>query len=279
MAKKKKNSTALRYPVSMRIDETTDYLEIRVKKYKPPGVNTQGNFIQEKGGGTGGTIFTIQLPIPNGVTDSNSVAWDEDSANALELKGAEAFKKAVKAAKIMDDTSNSPKCIGVSEKMLVGSVMQTQDAKEFAAALDPNVREQILNYFGAKAVGIFGSNMSANSLTSRSSGQVLNPNMELLFKGVQLRTFPFSFSFTPRSRDESLVVKQIINVFKRSMAAKTTTASSGGGGNGIFIQSPDIFELRFMRGGRPHPFLYTDETNGTQEYECQLFRYWCFYHL
>ena len=119
------------------------------------------------------------------------------------------------------------------------------------------MREQILNYFGAKAVGIFGSNMSANSLTSRSSGQVLNPNMELLFKGVQLRTFPFSFSFTPRSRDESLIVKQIINVFKRSMAAKTTTASSGGGGNGIFIQSPDIFELRFMRGGRPHPFLYT----------------------
>ena len=96
MAKKKRKSSALRYPVTMRIDETTDYLEIRVKKYKPPGVNTNfttGNFIQDKGGGTGATIFTIQLPIPNGVTDSNSVAWDEDSANALELKGAEAFKR------------------------------------------------------------------------------------------------------------------------------------------------------------------------------------------
>ena len=253
MAKKKKNSTSLRYPVSMRIDETTDYLEIRVKKYKPPGVNTQGNFIQEKGGGTGGTIFTIQLPIPNGVTDSNSVAWDEDSANALELKGAEAFKEAVKSAKIMDDTV-TPENALQSLKNAGGSVMQS--ARDFAAGLDPNVREQILNYFGAKAVGIFGSNMSANSLTSRTSGQVLNPNMELLFKGVQLRTFPFSFSFTPRSRDESLVVKQIINVFKRSMAAKTTTASAGGGGDGIFIQSPDIFELRFKRGNRPHPFLY-----------------------
>ena len=253
MAKKKrKGSGVLRYPVTMRIDETTDYLEIRVKAYKPPGL-AGGLGGQEKGGSKGTTIVTMQLPIPNGVTDSNSVAWDEDSANALELAGAEAFKKAVKAAKLGEgglDLEN----LGESAKNGVGSLANS--AKEFAGALDENTREQILNYFGAKAVGIFGSNMSANSLTSRSSGQVLNPNMELLFKGVQLRTFPFSFSFTPRSRDESLVVKQIINVFKRSMAPKTSTAATSAS-KGIFIQSPDVFELRFMRGGRPHPFLYT----------------------
>lgn len=256
MGKKSKGSrNAFRYPISMRIDETTDYLEIRVKEYQPPGVNTNGSFKQTTSTGNirnnSKTNFTIQLPIPNGVTDSNSVAWDEDSANALELKGAEAFKDAVKNAKIMDDTV-TPEAALESLKGAGKSIMQS--AKEFGAALDENTREQILNYFGAKAVGIFGSNMSANSLTSRSSGQVLNPNMELLFKGVQLRTFPFTFTFTPRSRDESLIVKQIINIFKRSMAAKTTTAGSGS--RGIFIQAPDIFELRFMRGGRPHPFLY-----------------------
>ena len=257
MGKKSKGSrNAFRYPISMRIDETTDYLEIRVKEYQPPGVNTNGGFQQATSTGNirnnSKTNFTIQLPIPNGVTDSNSVAWDEDSANALELKGAEAFKDAVKNAKIMDDTV-TPEAALESLKGAGGSIMQS--AKQFGAALDENTREQILNYFGAKAVGIFGSNMSANSLTSRSSGQVLNPNMELLFKGVQLRTFPFTFTFTPRSRDESLIVKQIINIFKRSMAAKTATAASGAS-RGIFIQSPDIFELRFMRGGRPHPFLY-----------------------
>ena len=257
MGKKSKGSrNAFRYPITMRIDETTDYLEIRVKEYQPPGVNTNGSFLQTTSTGNirnnSKTNFTIQLPIPNGVTDSNSVAWDEDSANALELKGAEAFKNAVKNAKIMDDTV-TPKAALESLKGAGGSLMES--AKQFGAALDENTREQILNYFGAKAVGIFGSNMSANSLTSRSSGQVLNPNMELLFKGVQLRTFPFSFSFTPRSRDESLIVKQIINIFKRSMAAKTATAASSAS-RGIFIQSPDIFELRFMRGGRPHPFLY-----------------------
>ncbi len=259
MAKKNKGSkSAFRYPITMRIDETTDYLEIRVKEYQPPGVNTTGGFQQATSTGNirnnSSTKFTIQLPIPNGITDSNSVAWDEDSANALELKGAEAFKKAINAAKINDgetiDFEKLKQSVGAAGGSLAAS------AKEFGAAItDPSVREQVLNYFGAKAVGIFGSNMSAASLTSRSSGQVLNPNMELLFKGVQLRTFPFSFSFTPRSRDESLIVKQIISIFKKSMAAKTSTAG-GQGGRGIFIQAPDIFELRFMRGGRPHPFLY-----------------------
>ena len=261
MARKRSSSSAFRYPISMRIDETTDYMEIRVKEYKPPGVKTNytgGNFTQvtstDNIRNNKNTKFTIQLPIPNGVTDSNSVAWDEDSANALELAGAEAFKDAIKAAKIGDsETIDFDK---LKQSVEAGAGSLAESAKKFGAGItDPNVREQVLNYFGAKAVGIFGSNMSAASLTSRSSGQVLNPNMELLFKGVQLRTFPFSFSFTPRSRDESLMVKQIINIFKRSMAAKTTTAG-GQGGRGIFIQAPDIFELRFMRGARPHPFLY-----------------------
>ena len=261
MAKKRTGGNAFRYPITMRIDETTDYMEIRVKEYKPPGVKTNyagGNFTQvtstDNIRNNKNTIFTIQLPIPNGVTDSNSVAWDEDSANALELAGAETFKNIIKNTSFGDNETIDGE--GLFDKLNKGKETVRQEAQKFTQGItDPNVREQVLNYFGAKAVGIFGSNMSAASLTSRSSGQVLNPNMELLFKGVQLRTFPFSFSFTPRSRDESLMVKQIINIFKRSMAAKTTTAG-GQGGRGIFIQAPDIFELRFMRGARPHPFLY-----------------------
>jgi hypothetical protein len=83
--------------------------------------------------------------------------------------------------------------------------------------------------------------------------------MELLFKGVQLRSFPFAFTLTPRSRDEGQMCKSIIRTFKTAMAAKTTIASDGAtnGSRGIFIQSPDVFEVQFRRGNRAHPFLYT----------------------
>ena len=46
--------------------------------------------------------------------------------------------------------------------------------------------------------------------------------LELLFKGVNLRSFPYSITFSPRNpKEESDVVKRIIRAFKmQSMAAK-----------------------------------------------------------
>lgn len=267
MAKKRRKSAgAFRYPISMRIDDSTDYMEIKVVEYKAPGLKTgSGNFGSIFGGSnfvsntSTGNIrqktklkYSIILPIPNGVSDTNAVAWDEDSANALEIAGAQAFTEAVKAATLNGELNleNLKESAGKGLESLKGSL------DKFAGALDENNRNMILNYFGAKAVGIFNSNVSAASLAARSSGQVLNPNMELLFKGPQLRTFPFNFTFTPRSRDESQMVKAIIRIFKMSMAAKTSVAGQTRG-RGIFIASPDVFQITFKRGGKKHPFLFT----------------------
>ena len=77
----------------------------------------------------------------------------------------------------------------------------------------------------------------------------------LLFGGVNLRSFPFSITFTPRYEEEALEVKRIIRQFKMSMAAKAGKRFSGGSASGIFLQSPDVFSLRYMHNGQDHPFL------------------------
>ena len=123
------------------------------------------------------------------------------------------------------------------------------------AITDPTVAEALKQGLVAQAVNVFGANVDTNSLISRTQGQVLNPNLELLFKGVILRQFNYSFTLTPRNRQEAKQVKGIINTFKKRMAAKSQ--SSTGGGQGIFIKAPDVFQPQFMMGGRPHPFLYT----------------------
>ena len=56
---------------------------------------------------------------------------------------------------------------------------------------DPNSGPALTAYFAGQAVG-------ANVL-GRTAGVTLNPNLELLFKGPNLRTFNFNFRFTPRS--------------------------------------------------------------------------------
>ena len=78
-----------------------------------------------------------------------------------------------------------------------------------------------------------GGNVSPGSVIARSTGQILNSNLELLFQGVNLRTFPFSVTFSPRSLDEAERVRLIIRYLKQTMSAKTGT---GGGQGKIYFK-------------------------------------------
>ena len=55
------------------------------------------------------------------------------------------------------------------------------------------------------------------------TGQVLNPNMELLFQGPTLRTVNFNFKLCPRELDEAGMCRNIIKFFKRNMALQLQT--------------------------------------------------------
>ena len=54
----------------------------------------------------------------------------------------------------------------------------------------------ISNYFATQAMNTIGGNLDINQILARSNGSVINPNMELLFKGPTLRSFGFQFKFT-----------------------------------------------------------------------------------
>ena len=95
-----------------------------------------------------------------------------------------------------------------------------------------------------KAIDQLGANIRPNSVLGRSTGMILNSNLELLFSGVTLRTFPFSINFSPRNEAESEMVISIIKALKSSMAAKKKTSEPGQGG--IFLKAPDVFQLRYL---------------------------------
>ena len=80
-------------------------------------------------------------------------------------------------------------------------------------------------------------------------------NMELLFNGPTLRSFSFSFKMTPRSPSEAQECKNIIRSFKSNMAPKTKNTGSVGG-SGVFLKTPNVFELRYKKGNGDHPFLH-----------------------
>ena len=187
------------------------------------------------------TKFYIELPIPQDLTDSNSVTWGEDRVNALELAALNVAQTAMKgnigegaveAAQLAVTALNT----GVNIPTLSGD---TQDAVRAALS-------------GA-AIGALGSNVSAKSVIARSTGQILNNNLELLFQGVNLRSFPYSITFSPRDPNESRMVKDIIRSLKMAMAPKAGEMESSA--QGIFLKSPDVFQLKYLRDGHDHPFL------------------------
>ena len=186
------------------------------------------------------TKYNIELPIPQEVNDSNQVTWGDDRVNAIQLAGLAIAKDIIEEGPV-DAIQKSQQAI---RAMLSGVTL-------------PDIGSQTTNAVRAAlsgaAVGALGGNITADSVIARSTGQILNSNLELLFQGVNLRTFPYSITFSPRSPDEALVVKAIIRSLKQSMSPKA--GNYNGSAQGIFLQSPDLFQLEYLKDGAPHPFL------------------------
>ena len=230
-----------RYP-KKRIDESDDYLQIHVIDYVPPGIDLSGstNILQRtstqalESQSLKNPLYQILLPMPQGISDANLVKWGEDTINPLEAAGVGLAKGVVEGENPLTKISQ-----------MAGALKST--------LTNGNGQDLVTSYMSAKAVGTLGGNVTAEGVLARTSGQVLNPNMELLFQGVQLRSFNFTFNLAPREENEADQIKQIIRTFKSSMAAKT----SGGTGAGLFISSPEVFQLTYKSGNKKHPFLHS----------------------
>ena len=89
---------------------------------------------------------------------------------------------------------------------------------------------------------------SANPVLARTSGQIFNPNMELLFSGPAIRNFSFDFQFAPRNDKEAKTVLQIIRFFKQGMAPIRSEGK-------LFLKTPNVFELKYTHKGGEHKGL------------------------
>jgi len=175
----------------------------------------------------------IYLPIPQVITDNTSVSYAQDTLNPLQVVGLKAASEAI------DDPTGA----------LGKGVKAAQQLIESNANINPGTAKLINTVLSGTAVNQLGGNVNATSLVTRSTGQVLQSNMELLFDAPTLRSFPFVFDFTPRNRDEGQMVMKIIRTIKQAIVPKN-------GNNGVFINSPDLFQLQYITAdGRDHPFL------------------------
>ena len=257
-------SGLLRYPYEA-ITQTTDYLQIRIFHYERSGVTggpkppAEGqafdvsNYVSNKAKvlDQNGVII---LPMPSNIQDSNSVSFESDSLNAFAAQGVSAVQSLMKAGgtTVSDFLSGSGTNTDDILKGKPGNQAKFKDVKEgieFFVKNKQQAQNALTTKLAIEAVNLFGANVSFNTLLARSGGKILNPNMELLFNNVTLRTFRFSFKLAPRDPNEATVVKSIIRTLKKNMAAQKAE-------NDIFLQTPNIFKLTYRKGNQNHPFLH-----------------------
>ena len=178
----------------------------------------------------------IFLPIPQQISDAISVSYAEDTLNPLQAAGLKATYEFM----------NDPAGLLTKTQEIANSIF---DGKNF----DTGTVNALKAALSGKALNAFGANVTAAGIIGRATGQILQSNLELLFSGVTLRSFPFVYDFTPRDPREAEVVKGIIRTLKKAMVPKGGSVESGR--NALFIQSPDVFALEYKSGNQNHPFL------------------------
>ena len=269
-AKSQRRGGVLRYPLEA-LTGTTDYLQINIIEYKRQpnqltrpagfGANTMNSAV---GGTTSGSLArksvindgSILLQVPSNVQDGNAVNFGDSSMNTLVGAAAGVVGNVMKEG---GDALANMKETGLSKALgNFGEGVKNDFTKRFENS--EGLGQAAQNFMNAKltssALGVFGGNVSTQQLLARQQGQIFNPNLELLFDAPTLRSFTFSFKMTPRSQQEARQCKLIIRSFKQNMAPKANLEGGQVGGTGIFLKTPNIFELSYKRGGRDHPFLH-----------------------
>ena len=210
----------LRYPLDQIPDLGYDFVTFTAYEY------IAGDLITSTGDERlGNSVVKISLPILPNIEESNGVDWGKDKMNIIQAKAAEIATRSIGGEDVGDALSN----------LLSGTAQGVKDI--FGQS---GIKEAIIAHFAGQAVG-------ANVL-GRQSGAVLNPNLELLFSGPQLRTFNFNFKFRPRFKEENEEIRRIIKAFKRNMHPQRSQGE-------VFLKTPNVFKIKYYHDGVPHPYL------------------------
>ena len=213
---------------------TMDVIQFDMLEFKPrtltqpknqgalPGLTRRRNFNEVA---DRNSIGRVTLPIPAGIQDQNQAGWGDGRMTPIQAAGINLAMTA------FNDSLGE----------MAGSIGKTlEKTGENIEAL----RDGVKGYFAAQAVGL-----TLDQVIARTQGQVVNPNLELLFQGPTLRPFNFTFKMSAREKEESEMILKIIRFFKQGMAPQRTDSN-------LFVKAPHTFQLQYRhRGTEDHKFL------------------------
>ena len=176
-------------------------------------------------------LGSVTLPIQGGIEDNNTVSYQDGTLSPVTGALASVALDPVQA-------------VSQALELLNKDVGELQES--LASPASQNVINVLRTFLAQTAVG-------AQGLIPRTTGAILNPNIELLLKAPNLRSFNFNFKMSARSRTEAEQIRKIIRFFKQGMSVKRSASS-------LFILTPNLFNIQYLAAGegnllRDHPSI------------------------
>jgi hypothetical protein len=173
------------------------------------------------------TFNTILLPVPEGVTYTDSPSWNEMGIGAMGKL----------AGQLAGDAANGADIGPTLTKMAQGGMA-------------PLLLNQISKVSGLTSL--------AESITQSAGGVALNPYTEQIFKGISMRNFSYSWKLVPRNEREQIKINNIIKAL-RFYSLPNYTSSAGlqedpnsptelTGLSDRWLTVPKIFQLSWVYG-------------------------------
>tara|TARA_A100000164_G_C21894757_1_gene767270 strand:- start:645 stop:1715 length:1071 start_codon:yes stop_codon:yes gene_type:complete len=140
--------------------------------------------------------------------------------------------------------------------MLGGFAAKLKDAFTTEGGFLSNLDTKSLLAQGGKAVegavtfGSLGTAEGLGAAIQRRTNIAPAAMTEMIFNGIDYRTFSFEFKFTPTSAKESELVHQILHYIKESMLPEKV-----GGSSIAAFTVPNEFVIRFMQGTKINPYI------------------------
>ena len=247
-----------RYPYDIDINQ--DHLKIVQYEYKRnakrefnnSSPDKYGTVISDKNKPYGKYNGSVLLPMPK-VSDSNGAEWGKSDLNVFGIAAGGL------ASDVLNDLDQG-KPLGnnaldsLSSKIFGNEALDAEDQDTgFLNRIRANIVKGQNNLGNTATAGLAigaqelsklaGINLSADEFLARATGQILNPNAELLFQGPVLRDFGFKFLMIARSSEEAAMIRDIIRFFKVGAAPRFLNGPA-------LLGTPNVFQLEYRAGNK-----------------------------
>ena len=188
------------------------------------GDNYDGRGVANERFVRGATVDTFQLPIPDSIQIDDSPIWN-----------LEDLKTMGKFVPTLGGQFNSNNMSGAADTL-----------KNLTTNAMPEMVLGVVEQTGFMS--------SKEAITQGFGGKILNPYYEMIFKGIQPRSFSCRYKLVPRNQKEQFAIANIIkNLRVNSLpnysaqgVSDNTSANTFQGLGDRWLTTPNIFYLRFL---------------------------------